>query len=441
MEMKKLLTFYFAILLFKSIFILMYLHLDLEPPNHDFWFEKYTINLLYSNEAKINWNNQGNYDGYTNNPPQQGIYYNWRPIGYSVFLIPPIYSGLENIDVFRTIYQLLIYSLIPIIFYFIVSFYFSDNNISNIFMIIITGLFLINPQFLISSLQSLDTWFITLFVLLSFYLLLRIIKDSKTQNYILYGISVSLLFFIKPNILIPFIFVLFFAYKHENKVTINKPLISLTIILLTVFSWGIRNYNCFNVLDFTNSSLGYNLWLGNNKYTNSFLKEHLGDGSTIEDNIVPKFNEHWKFLSKYNEYEKNNFFLTEALKFIKNNPVETIDNMFLKFIGFWSPLRVRGVHWSDSALKKYIILLYSGSLLLLSFFSILQYVYYKEYKDKSLKTILIIFMFLWMLPHLMFFSTARFRTPIDFGLVILSADFIIMRIKKITFLGRLLYGK
>jgi len=32
-------------------------------------------------------------------------------------------------------------------------------------------------------------------------------------------------------------------------------------------------------------------------------------------------------------------------------------------------------------------------------------------------------MFLWMLPHLAFFSTSRFRTPIDFGLVILSIDF------------------
>lgn len=33
-------------------------------------------------------------------------------------------------------------------------------------------------------------------------------------------------------------------------------------------------------------------------------------------------------------------------------------------------------------------------------------------------------MFLWMLPHLAFFSTSRFRTPIDFGLVILSIDFV-----------------
>lgn len=158
---------------------------------------------------------------------------------------------------------------------------------------------------------------------------------------------------------------------------------------------------------------------------NFCLRKNIGDVPTIEEKIIPSIDKEWSFLSGFTEYEKDKYFRVNAWRFIKENPTETMENMFWKFVGFWSPLRVRDGHWSDSSLKKYLMLLYYTPLLILSLLSVIRFFVQKEYRAKKEKGLLILFMFLWMLPHLLFFSTARFRAPIDFGLYILAADLLL----------------
>jgi len=210
----------------------------------------------------------------------------------------------------------------------------------------------------------------------------------------------------------------------KDRLIIKNLFVLLLVIVTVVGIWTIRNYVEFNVVSLTHSNVGYNLWLGNNKYTNEFMRKRLGDGATIEDEIIPKYDTAWSYLKYYSEYEKDAFFRREAIDFIINEPIESLENVMWKIIGFWSPLRMRSGHWSDSKSKQIFTLIIHTPLLFLSILSVFTYFKKKEYKKKEWKTWLILFMFLYMLPHLLFFSTTRFRAPIDFGLLLLSMDYL-----------------
>ena len=123
--------------------------------------------------------------------------------------------------------------------------------------------------------------------------------------------------------------------------------------------------------------------------------------------------------------KKIRFFLNEAKIFILHHPGETVINSFWKFFGFWSPLRVRTGHWSDSSLKTILYLLYQTPILLLFFASVIRYFTKQEFRLKKEKGILMLFLFFWMVPHLLYFSSSRFRAPIDFILLILALDFVV----------------
>ncbi len=326
----------------------------------------------------------------------------------------------------RNIYQLLFYSLIPVLIYLISIEFFNEEK-SKIFALLVTILWVINLSFLISSTQYLDIWSITLINLFCFYLLQHAVRLGKLQNYIFLGLGVSTLFFFKPNGIFPYIIILiilWFYKKNSPLIDTKKSIWTFLIILSVILCWAFRNYIYFEKIDFANSSVGYNLWLGNNKYTNGFLVENFGDGSTIEDYIVPSFNNGWALLKYFDEYGKNEFFINEALEFVYDHPLETLENAFWKFVGFWPPLRFRDGHWSDSTTKKLVILFYTIPLLIFSFLSVIKFFIANEYKAKNRKALVIIFTFLWMFPYLFFFSTSRFRIPLDFCLIILSVDFI-----------------
>lgn len=391
-------------------------------------------NLTEHGDMKIEWGVTSNPDAIMINPfeIQKGTYYNWFPVGYAIiiFLLKQISNNYYPILI---LFQLLLFSLIPIFIYKL--FVKISNSVKKEKVgILVSIISIANPYFMVSSLWRTDTWIITLLTLTIFMICIHETGKQKVGHTV--AIFLSLLFFFRPIAVL--VFLIFFTIDIiENFPQINFKKYAIPIIYLTIVitSWTFKNYYYLNEINFTHSNVGYNLWLGNNQHTNEFLRMHLGDGSTIEDKIIPKYDEKWKFLSTYNEYEKDKFFKLHAWQFIKDNPLVTVENMFWKLIGFWSPLRVRDGHWSDSSLKKYLVLMFYTPLLILSLLSVIRFFWYKEYRIRKEKGLLILFMFLWMLPHLMFFSTARFRAPIDFGLYILAADVVLnyfTNIKKIS---------
>ena len=367
---------------------------------------------------------------------QKGTYNNWFPIGYSVFLTIPMQFG-KNYIVARTIMQLLLYSNIPVLVFLVLNNLFKLKKSGKVISLIGSVLFCFYPYYVISSLWEADTWPIFLITILGFYLFLQL-KDGNIKKVFLLGLVLGLLFFFRPTALVPFlILILISAYnglRHKNLKVVLYGFVVFIPIILTIAGWGLRNYKISSELCLSQSNAGYNLWLGNNAYTNVVLHKRFGDATPIEEDIIPFFDKKWSFLKNSSEYEKDNFFKGEAINFIKTHPSETITNSMWKFVGFWSPFRMREGHWSDSKVKSFLTILFAAPLLFLSMLSIIWFIIKKDYKKNKDKLFVISFIVLWMLPYLLYFSTFRYRTPIDFLLLYLALDLIYPFLYKFKFL-------
>lgn len=408
------LYFYFLSVLLQLTVFLIYQVFPINL-NEDPWFELFAKKLVYHGGEPIIWSSSG--DLITNSPLQMGEYYNWRPIGYSLFLSIIFLVTSSNFFLIRTLAQIFIYSFIPVIFFRICKEYFAKNSEPEFKSSICTLIFIFNPSFLVGPLQSLDTWFKALFVMITFLLILR--NDKNTL--LLLILSLTAIYLITP---IGFVSImLFLLFISVIKIFPWKKFLYLSLIMTAIiFLNGFRNYAAFGKFDVTNSSSGYNLWLGNNEKTLDFLKKHFGDGSTIEDKILPHFNQKFKFVADFSEYEKNKFFTEQALNFILKNPLITLESIFWKGIGFWSPLRVRTNHYSESSIKTVLSFIYQAPLILAFFISFLLFLIRKEWRYDRLKLVFMSFAIFWFLPYLIFFAMARYRTPIEFILIIFFVD-------------------
>ena len=134
----------------------------------------------------------------------------------------------------------------------------------------------------------------------------------------------GLLILIRGEFLILYFFTLFYFfifYKRQLKLI----LVSLSITLLTISPYLIRNYLYFDKLTLT-KSFGYNLLKGNNP---SFKVE--GDIELIEK--IKKKEKNISLDNKY-EFELDKIFRDKALNFIKNNPIEYFKLYLLKIFSF-----------------------------------------------------------------------------------------------------------
>jgi 4-amino-4-deoxy-L-arabinose transferase-like glycosyltransferase len=405
-------------------------------------FEQAAHNFLEKGTFRIDWGTDGTPDTIMVNPyeVQKGVYYNWFPFGYAVFLLVPMSAGKYYVLI-RTIVQLLLFSLIPAFIFNLLRYLFVQKEKGAQLSFVASLLFCFYPYFLISSLWGSDTWMLFFFNLIMFNFFIRYIEREKIHP-LLPGILMLALFFLKPVMLVPYILIalgtLVFSWRREVKNEFKTAFILFLPLIIGMLGWGCRNYYISQRIVFTQSNNGYNLWLGNNEYTNRVLSSRLGDGSTIEDDIFPLVDKKWSFLKNYSEYEKDAFFKQAAIDFIKANPVVTVKNSLWKTVGFWSPLRMRSGHWSESKSKTFMTVLFAGPLLFLSLLSIIRFFIKKEYDWSRKKKIVVAFIFLWMVPYILFFSTFRYRTPLDFLLLYLAMDFIEPYISKNKFLSGIL---
>ncbi len=160
--------------------------------------------------------------------------------------------------------------------------------------------------------------------LIFFYYLLLILKKNKIKYVFIFSVIGGLLILIRGEFLIFYFFTLFyffFYYKRKFKLI----LVSVSLTLLTVSPYLIRNYFYFDNLTLT-KSFGYNLLKGNNP---SFKVE--GDIELIEK--IKKDEKNIKLDNHY-EFELDNLFKEKALNFIRNNPVEYFKLYLLKIFSF-----------------------------------------------------------------------------------------------------------
>ncbi len=238
---------------------------------------------------------------------------------YFIYIVKNLSNELVGIAPLIVFLQIVL-SLISIFMIYIIIKNLTESKFLIRFLTIAFAFFPIN---IYASSQISSVSLQLLLSLIFFYYLLLILKKNKLKYIIIFSVLGGLLILIRGEFLILYFFTLFYFfifYKRQLKLI----LVSLSLTLLTISPYLIRNYLYFDNLTLT-KSFGYNLLKGNNP---SFKVE--GDIELIEK--IKKENN--LALDNNYEFELDNILRDKALSFIRNNPIEYFKLYLLKIFSF-----------------------------------------------------------------------------------------------------------
>lgn len=357
---------------------------------------------------------------------QEGSYENWRPPAYSVLV-----AGVKSLSSRREaliIVQVFIYALIPVLLFRVALLLFHASGNRESLAVLSALLWICNPHFLLSSLQILDTMLITLLVLV----ILWGIEEARVResDYLVLAASAGagVFYLLRPTGMIAFgVLLIWFIVQGSRNAIMRRAAMLLAGLVLPVLFWGGSQALLGSGFHIGYSSMGYNLWLGNNAETLPFLRATCGDAATIEDRVIPGAEASISDLAGADEFARNSALTSRALAWANMHPEETLKGIGYKILGFWSPFRNREGHHSQSTLKEGVVLAYQVPLLLLFLVSLIS-LWGKRELRRSIPRVgmLLGFISLWMLPLLPFFTTPRFRIPVD-ALILMVAVLVLPR--------------
>ena len=240
------------------------------------------------------------------------------------------------------------------------------------------------------------------FLIIMILYLYSIIKDNSYSNktMILIGLFGGMLAMSRGDgiLIIPFIILL--SIINEN---INFKNVSLIIIsfILIIAPNSLRNNHHFDMYYPLTVSGGLNLWCGNNiDATGSRYNYVINPRTPIPKHIIDKINE----IPYDNMYEikHDEIFKDEALKFIKNNPLQVVNLSIKKFIFFWIHIYDKRIDYPGNNNFMY----YGPWLLLMPFFISFLIKNFNEWRKHDLEFLLIMY---FSTVYSVFFVLPRYR--------------------------------
>lgn len=236
---------FFCIISNVTIQVLILLFITPEPiSDSKYYIEQ--ANLLYKSGSYIN--SSGNLTAF------------W-PIGLPAYLaFLKLFS--TNFIVIAKVLNILISTGLIIVCYYVFDNYLSRSTL-NLFIIIFTFF----PNNLLSANIILTDYPFTFFLWGSVLIMLKMHKKSSVLLPVLVGIFSAFTSFLRPiGIMLPFIFVRILLLKKYSSGRRNS-LIILTVFLLIMLPWGIRNFNIFHSFIPVSTNGGYNFLMGNHIYS------------------------------------------------------------------------------------------------------------------------------------------------------------------------------
>ena len=284
--------------------------------------------LQFDNEWGILLNNLINYKSFS--------FYNFNGELIPSAYMPPLYPfflylikiiiPFEESNLLYSIFfiQIILSSYSVYLFYEINKNFFS-NNLSLINSIVFSVIPL--NVYACGQISSINLQVISSLLFIKFLFL--IIKAETNRNIIIFSIVSGLLFLIRGEFILIFIFIyLFIIWKKKIKL-IN--LIKIAIVVTLVISpYVVRNYIHFNQF-FLVKSLGYNLWKGNNELSRvegfeNFERENFSKLKSKIDNLDK---------NKYYEIGRDKVFFNVAIKNLKQDPFHYMELYFKKLSSFF----------------------------------------------------------------------------------------------------------
>lgn len=251
-------------------------------------------------------------------------------------LMPPMYAFFlylvkiitffdGNSLLYAIIFTQVILSTYSVYLFYKINQYFFSNHLSlinsTIFSILPLNIYACGQ---ISSINLQITF--SLFFLNSLFL---IIKKETNRNIIIFSIISGLLFLTRGEFILIF-FLIYFFIIWKNKLKLINLIKIAVVVTLIISPYLLRNYIHFNQF-FLVKSLGYNLWKGNNEFSNVDGYENLSRNEFSE--LKFKINNVKK--NKYYEINRDDIFLNEAKKNLSKDTFRYIKLFFKKITSYY----------------------------------------------------------------------------------------------------------
>jgi hypothetical protein len=258
-----------------------------------------------------------------------------------------------------------------------------------------------------------DTALAALFFTLIFWATVALRGVRKTLPWAGYGALWVVGGLINPSILSLFPFFLgwlVWSERRESTLWLRHAGAVLLLFTIGLVPWTVRNYRVFGKIIVLRSNFGLELWLGNNP--NVF--DMLSQMSHPNDN--PEEAEEFRRLGEIAYMAEKRH---EAFVYMRTHPVETLNNMFHRFVDIWLSETDNLLDlWVGASLLGKATLTFNCLLSLLGLLGVLYARRSRRPEAAPFGMVLLIFPMVFYLTH----ASPRYRFPMDPILVVLATS-------------------
>jgi len=274
-------------------------------------------------------------------------------------------------------------------------------------------LYCLHPGLVVYTVKIHEFTLVAFFILMITCILLY--SENKIRNIILAGALLGAGILLRPTLIyiIPSFFVYLMLKKNGFKKAASKTLLIFLLAGCVISPWIYRGYKLCGRVIFVTSSSGWLFWRGNNPGAS-------GTALTVDRKPIfsvadENFKEKVYSLDETGQYD---FFRSEALKYIRENPKKFFENTAKKFIYFWFFSPQTGFTYPSGWLLFYMVIYY---FLALFFIAGLYFASGAGAIDKAALGFLLSIFIIISLGQSFFYTEMRHRWMIEPLLMIISA--------------------
>ncbi|MEO0143160.1 MAG: glycosyltransferase family 39 protein [candidate division WOR-3 bacterium] len=270
------------------------------------------------------------------------------------------------------------------------------------------------PPFIYHCTKLSPTIMFLFFLSFTLFLILKE-SDKKKLSWIRTGLCLGITILTDPIafVLYPVIFVWFLL----KKLSFLKFILIITISILTIAPWTIRNYIVHKRVVPVTTQFAVNFWIGNNPNATGtdFYQVKSADDYTLMTHSLPA--DIQDSLKNLSEIERADFYLGKAIEFIRSNPVQFFKLLIKKFYYYWWFIPSNEYLPTDREKYKTLLVISYVPILFFGLFGIALALSFS--KDNLLPILVVGFIsLLYIVAHV---GPLRYRMPVEIYLVLYAA--------------------
>jgi len=323
------------------------------------------------------------------------------PPGYVFFLYPFFFID----DIFIRNLLIIFFQILISLLVIVLLFKFTELAFDKKAAVTAAFIYALLPEFIVTANSINIVTFFHAGVLVIFILLSRLtIPNVNYKRWIPVGITFGIFILFRSEAIL---FLLTIILYLLSKKLFKPSIIILTVSLLTIFPWQLRNIFVFNEFIPASTSMGVNFYRGHNPY---------GVGVWADEEIGEKL----KKLKDDRNFEQkmNKTLFSFGLKSIEENPVRDLVLSLEKIVQLWF------YNYNDSRTNHPLYLIPWFLMLVFTIFGF--YNFFSWEKHKYVILFLIYFTFITFI----FFALPRYQTMMKIALLPFAAKGLIMLYEK-----------